>query len=145
MQDMLVTAVHLLGPEAFSAYTSIISSENHEGNALQVVPAGVSTEEPEKWSLAGTLIDRMIVELPTSLSDRSQETYLDTLECLVETLEGGSASMRVLGNLTNGLATFCNGHEPIRKRLWTILSRFWTGLKALLSFISSSLQANNGS
>jgi hypothetical protein len=126
MQDLIVSAIDILGAGAFSRYNLDISVDAIDKNAAFDLQDIAQAQGSEKSSIAGLLLQRLISEPPASLQSDStvQHIYFSIVERLLKTLQGGSPSKRVLGNLTNALTTFCLPDLAIRKRLWMSLGKF---------------------
>lgn len=126
VRDLISIAVHVLGHEAMSTYKLSFAElvTDNAWSETRPIPAGA--DEQGGTSIVGALLHKLISCPPLGLSgdDRIQEVYLDIIDQLAASLEGGSVAKRVLGNLTNVLATFRDGILPVRKRLWKTLSKY---------------------
>jgi len=154
MQDMVSLAIDIVGPEVFSRYNPEISLDPKRKNVAPEIQDGDQAQGLDKWSIAGTILQRLISEPPGSLSSTSsvQHTFFNIFERLMRTLQGGSASKRVLGNLTNALTSFRLHDQPdVRRRLWMILGKHRDIQNSEASSLMTSLlpnwraQSNNGS
>jgi len=126
IQDMVLSAIDIVGPGVFSRYNRQISLDPNTKNTALEMQDGEPAQGLDRSSIAGAILQRLISEPPASLSSNSsvQRIFFSIFERLMSTLQGGSASKRVLGNVTNALATFgLNDQTDIRKRLWVMLGK----------------------
>jgi hypothetical protein len=126
IQDMVISAIDIVGPGVFSRYNRQISLDPNPKNVTPEIQDGDQAQGLDRSSIAGAILQRLISEPPGSLSSNSsvQRMFFTIFERLMSTLQGGSASKRVLGNLTNAMTTFRLYDQPgVRKRLWNILGK----------------------
>jgi hypothetical protein len=123
VHDLISIAVQVLGSEAMSTCKLSFPQLVTDNTRSEIPPALAGSEDQGGTSITGALLHILISGPPATLSSDTgvQEVYLDSIDQLAQTLEGGSLSKRVLGNLTNTLATFCDEILPVRKRLWKTL------------------------
>jgi hypothetical protein len=125
VQDLVTSAIDILGASVLSKYNTKITLESNGQDISREAQEEQQAQGSEKSSIAGAILQRLISDPPASLSSNRnvQQIFFTIFERLMETLQGGSASKRALGNLTNALTSFRETHVSLRRRLWVVLGK----------------------
>ena len=128
-QDLVSILIRELGPETLSTRKLAFPRSVFDNGASDIhlsLATIADIDEGGGTSVAGVLLHRLTSYPPVALASDAelQGLYLENIDQLVRTLESGSVSKRVLGNLTNTFATFHDEVPSIRKALWTTLCEY---------------------
>lgn len=123
VRQLFIAAVEILGSDVVSTYVLGLEPLDSNRNAAAITNTAIGADEHGNPTMAGALIHQLVHTCPADIAEREdvQQAFSSQLRTFTCVLAGGSASKRVMGDLTNILASFHNDIPVFRSELWRTL------------------------